>query len=343
LFTTTGVPTFDPRADKPEIVAPDGTNTTFFSADIPQDADTFPNFFGTSAAAPHAAAVAALLLESVPTSTPSSVYTALESTAIDMGPVGFDNDSGFGLIQADLALAATITAPQVSPWEFAVFDWDRDDVPDLVGIFKGPTSSGQTELHVLSGASHFQSFIDQVATALPQTPEGWEFVVANRDGDAVPELVGIFKGPTGSGQTELHVLSGASHFQTFLDQVATALPQTPEGWEFALANVDGDNVPDLVGIFKGPTGSGQTELHVLSGLSHFQTFIDQVATGLPQTPEGWEFAVANADGDDVPDLVGIFKGPTGSGQTELHVLSGASDFQSFIDQVATPLPQTNAN
>src|SRR5262249_18868533 len=41
---------------KPEIVAPDGGNTTFFSVDIPQDTDTFPNFFGTSAAAPHAAA-----------------------------------------------------------------------------------------------------------------------------------------------------------------------------------------------------------------------------------------------------------------------------------------------
>ncbi len=119
LFTTTGVPTFDPRADKPEIVAPDGTNTTFFATDIPQDADTFPNFFGTSAAAPHAAAVAALLLHAVPTLTPSSVYTALESTAIDMGPSGFDNDSGFGLIQADLALA---TVPRTNLTDLAVLD-----------------------------------------------------------------------------------------------------------------------------------------------------------------------------------------------------------------------------
>jgi hypothetical protein len=93
----------DPRADKPEIVAPDGTDTTFFGSDT--DGSGFPNFFGTSAAAPHAAAVAALLWQLRPSSVPAEVYALLENSAIDMGVAGFDNDSGFGLIQADATLA----------------------------------------------------------------------------------------------------------------------------------------------------------------------------------------------------------------------------------------------
>jgi subtilisin family serine protease len=93
---------------KPEIVAPDGIDTTFFGRrDV--EPDGFPNFFGTSAAAPHAAAVAALLLQAVPSTIPERVYEVLETTAIDMGSPGFDFDSGFGLIQADQALTTLMS------------------------------------------------------------------------------------------------------------------------------------------------------------------------------------------------------------------------------------------
>ncbi|HTE64333.1 MAG TPA: S8 family serine peptidase, partial [Solirubrobacteraceae bacterium] len=47
----------------PQIAATDGGNTTFFTRDSALDRDTQPNFFGTSASAPHAAAIAALVLQ----------------------------------------------------------------------------------------------------------------------------------------------------------------------------------------------------------------------------------------------------------------------------------------
>jgi hypothetical protein len=88
---------------QPRIVAPDGVSTRVTG---------FAPFFGTSAAAPHAAGVAALLLERQPALAPASLYAALQTTAIDMGPAGFDLDTGFGLIQADAAvpLVSTLTA-----------------------------------------------------------------------------------------------------------------------------------------------------------------------------------------------------------------------------------------
>src|SRR5262245_60843898 len=78
LFNTSGnlLGTPDPRSNKPGIVAPDGVSTT---------AAGFSSFFGTSAAATHAAAVAALLLQVQPTLTPAQIYNTMESTALDMG------------------------------------------------------------------------------------------------------------------------------------------------------------------------------------------------------------------------------------------------------------------
>jgi hypothetical protein len=106
LFDLAGKPTSDPRAVKPEIVAPDCADTTFLVSEVDLEPDGFPNFCGTSAAASHAAAVAALLVDLKPTLTPIQIYDTSENSAIDMGIPGFDNDSGFGLIQADAALAA---------------------------------------------------------------------------------------------------------------------------------------------------------------------------------------------------------------------------------------------
>jgi subtilisin family serine protease len=95
---------------QPQITAPNGTNTTFFGGSD-TDGDGFPNFSGASAAAPHAAGVAALLLEANPNATPDQVYQALETSAIDMdshytpgADPGYDTATGYGFIQADRAL-----------------------------------------------------------------------------------------------------------------------------------------------------------------------------------------------------------------------------------------------
>jgi uncharacterized protein (TIGR03437 family) len=107
LFDTTGNRVSEVRY-KPEIVAPDGTDTTFFGG-VDIESNGFPNFFGTSAAAPHAAAVAALLLDADPSLNPEDVYAVLENTALDMEDPGFDFDSGYGFIQAYAAVAEVLT------------------------------------------------------------------------------------------------------------------------------------------------------------------------------------------------------------------------------------------
>jgi hypothetical protein len=68
-------------------------------------------FQGTSMAAPHVSGAAALLLASSPGMGPGNVKHILESTALDLGPSGFDNDYGHGLIQIEDALDYASVGP----------------------------------------------------------------------------------------------------------------------------------------------------------------------------------------------------------------------------------------
>jgi subtilisin family serine protease len=66
---------------------------------------------GTSMATPHVSAVAALLFSAHPTASPDQVRQAMLSTAQDLGPAGFDEGYGHGLVQAKKALDAMSAQP----------------------------------------------------------------------------------------------------------------------------------------------------------------------------------------------------------------------------------------
>ncbi len=96
LFGTNGGTTLA----KPELSAADGN----FSR-----TPGFLPFFGTSAAAPHAAAVAALVKSARPDYTAAQVLTAMKATALDIRAPGTDQDSGVGIVMAWEAVQYALT------------------------------------------------------------------------------------------------------------------------------------------------------------------------------------------------------------------------------------------
>ncbi len=71
-------------------------------------------FAGTSAAAPHAGAIAALIKSANPSLTAAQVRAALLSSAIDIEAAGPDRDSGIGIVMADTAVQSVVLTPTVS-------------------------------------------------------------------------------------------------------------------------------------------------------------------------------------------------------------------------------------
>jgi subtilisin family serine protease len=88
LFSTNGGTTLQ----KPDLTAADGVFTK---------TPGFLPFFGTSAAAPHAAGIAALVVSVRPGYTPAQVKKAMTATALDNEAVGWDPNGGWGVAMAN--------------------------------------------------------------------------------------------------------------------------------------------------------------------------------------------------------------------------------------------------
>lgn len=113
---TAAAPLASPEVlSKPDLAATDCGKTTFFAFFV--QAENVWRFCGTSAAAPHAAAVAALMLNAKPTAKPAEVRSALLASAVSVGEIGEDEPCavGVGLVEAVGAIEDLVTPPVFTP------------------------------------------------------------------------------------------------------------------------------------------------------------------------------------------------------------------------------------
>jgi Subtilase family/FG-GAP-like repeat len=205
-FSSRG-PTNDGRL-KPELVAPDGVSVT--------GAGGFPTqFFGTSASAPHAGAVAAMILSVNPGLTPASLLAMMTAAA---APLSFplpNNISGFGRVDA---------FPIFGPTTPVVGDYDGDGRSDLAVL--GPNLSAWYGVLSSTGQVENEQFGWSAARQVP----------ADYDGD---------------GRTDLAVLDPVA-FIWYIRESSTGQTRTLQfGWSAALpvpADYDGDGRTDLAVI-----------------------------------------------------------------------------------------------
>jgi len=144
----------------PRMAAVDGNNTTFFGQSLSLggafgEPDTFPNFFGTSAAAPNAAAVVAGIQGiSADPLKPSKVESLLRSDAVDItgqrASSGADDVTGAGLINAGKTATRFPKARATGPGDVdsgasnVELDGTRSSAPASIQSFQWRQVSGKS-------------------------------------------------------------------------------------------------------------------------------------------------------------------------------------------------------
>ncbi|WP_243727344.1 S8 family serine peptidase [Actinocrispum wychmicini] len=172
---------------KPDITAADGVHTT---------APGFSPFFGTSAAAPHAAALAGLILSGNPGLAPTDVRAALTNTAVDIGQSGVDNVTGAGILLGDRILGYTGASPQ-------------------------PLAEAQAPIVSGANGSPFVNPGDTARVLLPVTNRG--------DGDAVSTSVVLTSSTPGVVVTPRSKFYGTiGHGQTGINTFTVSVPASQQ-------------------------------------------------------------------------------------------------------------------
>ncbi|OGO32003.1 MAG: hypothetical protein A2Z16_16755 [Chloroflexi bacterium RBG_16_54_18] len=223
-------------------------------------------------------------------------------------------------------------------------DADNNGNADLYTVQKSGSQSGHSEIYILDGSTNFGSILRHQLSALPWTNDQWVFDMADYDNDGRPDLYTFHHFGTSSGSTEIHILSGASDYQSFLMSTTTSLPQsTPGSWVYQLGNFDQDGIPDLYAVDRA--GHSVVQVSVLSGASGYQASLGSYLTpiGNSGTSGAWAYAISDYDQDYVSDLVVINKAMGSGAMTEISVLNGAANFQTYLFNEPTGLLKTGTD
>lgn len=148
-------------------------------------------FFGTSASAPHAGAIAALMLDAKPSLTPTQVTSALATTAVDLGTAGYDSTFGYGRFDA---LAAVNEVLGLTPRRFDF------------GISSSPVESGY--IQVTQATSYPSGSITTYGWSQAQSLTGRDSSTGgnlDRDANITNDGTFLVDVPNGNYQVDMHL------------------------------------------------------------------------------------------------------------------------------------------
>jgi subtilisin family serine protease len=160
-----------------------------------QGGGSYQELSGTSAAAPHVAAIAATILSVAPALSPEEIGDIINSTATDLSIAGYDTSTGWGVVNAFRAVEE-ISSPRVTITEYPEYaapnstfsvSWmvsggDPGDIEETY-VSWGPASTSLDDDSAVYSGITWAFFTVETVTALPHN--GTMFIMATATVDGV--------------------------------------------------------------------------------------------------------------------------------------------------------------
>ena len=129
----------------------------------------------------------------------------------------------------------------------------------------------------------------------------------------------------------------------FILNIGTCLHRTGNNFAFLVGDYNRNGKPDVFCIKKNGTEKGKTEVHILDGANNYQNYLYENGTALHETDNNWQFCLGDFNKDGYLDIYCIFQKNTGSHSTEVHILSGKTNYNSYLLETGTKLHETDDN
>ena len=122
-------------------------------------------------------------------------------------------------------------------------------------------------------------------------------------------------------------------------EIRTPLKYIDKSCQILLCDYNRNGIMDLFCI---KNSDDRTAVHILNGVNNYKSIFLSILTILHNYEENWEFKIWKS-GKGKPDIYCIKKNKTGSNSTEIHILNGNNNYQSFLFQSGTILHETDDN
>lgn len=271
---------------------------------------------GTSLAAPHVAGALALLLSAFPDLPADRQESALEVSAVDLGTVGLDNDTGYGRLDVAAAYQWLATTP----------DFTVAASPASVTVAAGASASVTVSVGAVRG---FAADVDLSLAGLTAAQGAGSFAPARVTGGSGTATLTVTTDPTLPAGTYPLTITGTSGALAHAVPLVLVVPASPSFTVTAS--------PSSV---TAPAGGTATFTVTVAPVSGFVGNVALALTGLG-APQSWSFSPAVVPGASGSSTLTVTTDPTlpaGSYPLTITGTSGTTTRSTAATLVVAPPP-----